>query len=84
MPGCLRASVQSSADDDFLPEFPGEDAYKHDGMQYKENEKALLGKRGLLAVAYGDPRPPSCVCCIHRLPNLATSCGFRWAGSETV
>ena len=48
-------TVQTSSDDDFLPEFPGEDAYKHAGTQWKEDAEALLGKRGLLAVAYGSP-----------------------------
>ena len=64
-------TVQTSSDDDFLPEFPGEDAYKHAGTQWKEDAEALLGKRGLLAVAYGDP-PPSCAALIdYPLGGLA-------------
>ena len=53
------ADPKSTDYDNFLPEYPGEDAYKHSSTQWRESAEARLGKRGLLAVANGRP-PPEC------------------------
>jgi hypothetical protein len=48
-------TIQSAKADDFLPTFPGEDPLKHAGAVWMEAAEFALSRRGLLAVAYGDP-----------------------------
>ena len=48
-------TIQSAKADEFLPTFPGEDPLKHAGAVWMEAAESALSRRGLLAVAYGDP-----------------------------
>ena len=60
---------ETASTDDFLPQFPGEDSLAHEGTQWKENARAALGARDLLAVAQG--QMPSTARCIIDV-DLAT------------
>ena len=48
-------TILSAKADEFLPIFPGEDPLKHAGAVWMEAAESALSRRGLLAVAYGDP-----------------------------